>query len=248
MRAHVAYDAAKHGKDNEAALALVYYCIRDAQVKKISERLKGRKPRIVAVHAEEAKGRNKIPMAYGEVLGGILCLDTDPGIVQASIANHSAAPSIYHRFASQPHFDGYVEPKAEYLIVDDTCTAGGTLANLKGFIEDNGGVVVAMSVLSIGNPNLAYDISLSAPTLRQLVMRHPSLDEWWKEEFGYGCESLTEGEAGHLRAAPSFDTIRNRIVEARRDLNVFANEVAHQRSSASPGLVNKTTSDSKTSS
>ncbi|MCW5694947.1 MAG: phosphoribosyltransferase [Pseudolabrys sp.] len=193
-------------------------------MQEIKNILDGRRPRIVAVHAEEAQGRNKIPMAYGEVLGGVLGLDTDPGIVQSSVANHGSAPSIYHRFVSPPCFDGYVEAGAEYLLVDDTCTAGGTLANLKGFIENRGGKVVMMSCLASNQPRLRYAISLSRPTFRQLGLRHPQLHDWWIEEFGYGTECLTEGEAGNLRVAPSFDTIRNRLAEARRDLNLDSNE------------------------
>ena len=128
MHDHVAYTAAKAGLDNDAALALVDHCIRDTQVEKIERQIAGKSPRVVAVHAEEANGRNKIPMAYAEILATILELDTDPGIVQANVANHSNAPSIYHRFASQPIFNGYVEAGAEYLVVDDTCTAGGNLS------------------------------------------------------------------------------------------------------------------------
>ncbi|MDI1343957.1 MAG: hypothetical protein PSV22_07670 [Pseudolabrys sp.] len=235
----MAYTAAKTGSDDEAALALVYHCIDDQVMHKIKERLDGRSPRIVAVHAQESKGRNKIPLAYGEVLAAVLGLDTDPGIIQSSIANHSGAKSIYHRFASQPTFDGYVESGAEYFIVDDTCTAGGTVANLKGFIEHSGGIVVGMSVLSMNNPRLVYDIALSKPTLRQLTIRHPSLGSWWKEEFGHGIETLTEGEAGQLRAAPSFDTIRNRIAEARRDLHIDANEVSDEGKTESAEVVDR---------
>ncbi|MFL9503565.1 phosphoribosyltransferase [Rhodopseudomonas palustris] len=224
MVRHIAYSSAKSGRDDEAALALVYHFMNDQVTQRIRDRLRGRKPRVVAVHAQEAQGRNKIPMAYAEILAAILGLDTDPGIVQASIANHSIAKSIYHRFASQPLFDGYVEQGVEYFIVDDVCTAGGTLANLKGFIEHSGGNVIGMSVLSLGNPRLVYDIGLSRPTLRQLSMRHPKLNDWWTEEFGHGIECLTEGEAGQLRSAPSFDTIRNRVAEARRDLDINADE------------------------
>jgi hypothetical protein len=220
MRGHPAYATAKRGEDSEAALQLVYDCIADEAMRNIQTNLDGRKPRIVAVHAEEAQGRNKIPIAYGEVLAAVIGLDTDPGIVQSSVANHSEAASIYHRFVSQPQFDGYVEKGAEYLLVDDVCTAGGPLANLKGFIEYHGGNVIAMSVLSLGNPRLLYDINLSPPTVRQVSMRHPTLDALWREDFGYGIECLTEGEAGNLRAAPSVDTIRNRLAEARRDLGI----------------------------
>jgi hypothetical protein len=63
-----------------------------------------------------------------------------------------------------------------------------------------------------------YYIALANPTLVQLRRKHPTLEKFWREEFGYGIETLTEGEAGHLRSAPSADTIGNRLAEARRDL------------------------------
>jgi orotate phosphoribosyltransferase-like protein len=224
MKNNASYASAKRGASSESAISLVIDCIDDSAMISVKSVLAGKKARIVSVHAEELTGRNKIPMAYGEVLAGVLGLDTDPGIVQASVANHSHAPSIYHRFASPPVFEGYVEKNADYVIIDDTCTAGGTLANLRGFIEEHGGNVVLMSVLALNGVGRSYDISLSPGTLYQLRKKHPQLNEWWREEFGYGIDCLTEGEAGHLRAAPSFDTIRNRISEARRDLDVNGNE------------------------
>lgn len=36
-----------------------------------------------------------------------------------------------------------------------------------------------------------------------------------KQEFGYGIDQLTQGEAGHLKAAQSVDAIRDRITAAR---------------------------------
>lgn len=226
MRTHVAYGEAKDGVSNEAALTLVYDCIADDAMERLKKVLRGRKPRVVAVHAEEARGRNKIPMAYAEVVASILRLDTDPGIYQVTVANHTDAPTIWHRFVSQPLFGGYVEAGTEYLIVDDTCTAGGTLANLKGFIETKGGIVIAMAVLALRQPELSYDISLAEMTAIRLRRRHPEVDPYWREEFGYGVECLTEGEAGHVYSAPSIGAIRNRVAEARRDRNVPGNEAA----------------------
>lgn len=224
MKNNPCYAPAKRGESSDAAVSLVLNCIDDSSMISIKSVLSGRKPRVVAVHANEVSGRNKIPMAYGEVLAGVLSLDTDPGIVQASIANHSRAPSIYHRFASPPIFDGYVEKGADYVIIDDTCTAGGTLTNLRGFIEERGGCVILMSVLALNGVSRSYDISLSPGTLHQLRKKHPQLDKWWVEKFGYGIDCLTEGEAGHLRSAPSFDAIRNRLIEARRDLGFDGDE------------------------
>lgn len=173
MRDHSAYDIAKAGERDRAALALVYDLISDDAVDEIRGHLRGREPRIVGVHAEEAGGRNKIPMAYAEALAHILDLPTDPGIVQSSVANHGGAPSVYHRMVSQPWFDGYVEPGQDYLIVDDMCTIGGALTNLKGFIEHKEGFVICMSVLARRNVTQPYYISLAEHTLAQLKYKHP---------------------------------------------------------------------------
>ncbi len=226
MREHPAYRAAKDGVSSEAALALVYDLLSDSAVDQIRAQLKDHAPRVVGVHAEEATGRNKIPLAYAEALAYLLDLDTDPGIVQSSVANHGGAESVYHRMVSQPTFDGYVEAEASYVIVDDTCTLGGTLANLKGFIETNGGTVLCVSTLARRGSSSPGFISLAPTTLARLNRKHRGIDEFWREEFGYGIECLTEGEAGHLLAAPTLGTIRNRLAEARRDLNIIGNEIA----------------------
>jgi hypothetical protein len=218
MREHWAYEMAKNGTSGQAAVSLVYDLVDDAAVDKIRASIGDNRPRIVGVHAEEAKGRNKIPITYAEVLGEILDLPTDPGIVQSSVANHGMSESAYHRMVSQPTFSGYVEPGACYLIVDDTCTLGGTLANLKGFIEISGGIVLSMSTLARRNVAQPYDIAPMDMRVSQLIHKHRGLEEFWNEEFGYGLNALTEGEVGHLHAAPSLDTIRNRLFEAGRDL------------------------------
>jgi len=220
MREHAGYRAAKDGVDNDAALALAYGLLSDEKVDQIRRFLDGSLPRVVAVHAEELTGRNKIPMAYGKVLAEALGLTVEPRIIQASVANHGGSPSIYHRLVSPATFDGPVTPGAEYLIVDDTCAAGGTLANLKGFIEINGGGVVAMSDVALGRDAAPYWISLADSTLGRLTYRRRGLDALWRGEFGCGVETLTEGEAGHLLKAPSVDAIRARLASARRDLDV----------------------------
>ena len=228
MVGHADYRKAKQGIDNNAALSLAMDCLNSERTNQIRLILGARRPLIVGVHAEEATGRNKIPLAYAEVLADSLRLETEPKIVQASIANHSNAKTIYHRMVSQPTFCGPVKSGGLYLIVDDVCTAGGTLANLKGYIEENGGVVVAMSVLAMRNRDLTYWISLAQSTLAKLKYKHAGLDVLWNREFGYGIDKLTEGEAGHLLSAPSVDVIRNRLADARRDLNIEGDEKANQ--------------------
>jgi hypothetical protein len=52
--------------------------------------------------------------------------------------------------------------------------------------------------------------------LARIQAKHgPDMNEYWTKEFGYGIDKLTQGEAGHLRAAASIDALRTRILAAR---------------------------------
>lgn len=211
--AHPDYAAAKAG-DDEAAARLV----RDYITKDVVDRFKAligdRKPTIVPVHAEEATGRNKIPRAFAEGLAQVLGLRVDTGIVQSVRAHHTGA-GAYHRIAFQAAFDGPVEQEADYLILDDALTMGGTLANLRGHIEANGGQVLGAGVLT-GYSNSA-NIALQPATAQRLRETFGNdLESYLQDEFGFGIESLTEGEAGQILAARTFDALRDRIAQARR--------------------------------
>lgn len=215
---HPNYRAAKDGTDEEGALDLIFDLAENAPRGLAMDRLQDvigdRWPIVVAVHAEEAAGRNKIPMAYAAFLeGAAFGLTLDEGIVQTNVVDHTNAPSIYHRMTAEPTFEGKVEASRAYLIVDDTMTAGATLAALRGFVESQGGSVIGASIVASPIGNL--EISLSPSTLRRLQRKHPGLDDYWQETFGWGLQGLTEGEAGHLLASPDLGEIRRRISEAR---------------------------------
>jgi hypothetical protein len=64
----------------------------------------------------------------------------------------------------------------------------------------------------------ALDLAVKPKMLADINEKHgPAMDEFWKENFGYGIDRLTQGEAGHLRAAPSVNAIRDRIAAARHE-------------------------------
>jgi len=100
---------------------------------------------------------------------------------------------------------------AEYLLVDDFIGQGGTLANLKGYIESSGGIVLGATVLT-GKP---YSAKL-CPTDEQLAAlrsKHGNeLEIWWNERFGHGFDCLTQSEARYLERSQDADTIRSRLV------------------------------------
>lgn len=217
MRDHADYAAAKAG-DPEAAARVVADTLTVPGVQALRRALEGRRPRVVPVVAAEAGGRNALPRAYALALGELLGLEVETDIVQTVRAFHTNA-NAYQRIASQPVFDGRVEPGADYLIVDDTQAMGGTLANLRGHIEAAGGRVVLASALT-GHETTA-DIGLRPDMRESLIAKHgQALDDYLNETFGFGIDALTQGEAGHLRAAPSLDVIRDRLTEARSSLGL----------------------------
>lgn len=208
------YQAAKAG-DKQAALDLVDRLLTDDTVQRIKDQIGERKPLVLPVLAVEAAGNNKIPLAMAEVLAGRLGLDVELGTVQREKVGRTGAGSD-HRLAFNPSFEGDVKAGQNYLVVDDTLTMGGTIASLRGYVENHGGKVVAASVMTAHEG--AVDLAVTPKMLAGIAEKHgPMMNEFWQETFGYGIDKLTQGEAGHLRAAPTVDAIRDRITAARHE-------------------------------
>ncbi|NOG32299.1 phosphoribosyltransferase [Halomonas sp. TBZ9] len=209
---HPDYMAAKSG-DIDAAKRLVDDLVTDDCLGKVGIIMGIRQPVIVPVIAEEATGANRIPAAYAARIAKYFGLQVNPTIVQTVRAYHTNA-SADHRLANHAAFDGEVDVGQEYLIVDDTMTMGGTLAGLRGHIEAHGGQVIGATTLT--GFNESGQLALSEKMRHDLWNKHGvPLDEFLKQEFGFGIDSLTQGEAGHYRKALSIDAIRNRIAAAR---------------------------------
>lgn len=206
------YAAAKGG-DSTEAVKLVNKLLKEETVQQFREMIGDRKPVIVSVSATESAGRNKIPLAMAQALGSRLDLPVDTDIQQINKVSRTGS-GIDHRLAFQPVFDGRVEAGRDYLIVDDTLAVGGTVAALRGYIENRGGHVVGAGVMT------AHEGALNLPVKQAMIdnisRKHGNtMDNYWKEEFGYGIDQLTQGEAGHLNAARDVEQIRDRIAEAR---------------------------------
>jgi hypothetical protein len=68
-------------------------------------------------------------------------------------------------------------------------------------------------------PGQPYSAKLtpSDTTLRALRAKHgDELETWWKDNFGYGFDYLTESEARYLERADSAQLIRDRLLAARQ--------------------------------
>jgi hypothetical protein len=172
------------------------------------------RPILLPVHALEVAGVNEIPVALAVRLAAGLDLDVDASIVQINTAGHTGA-SGYQRLANPALFNGNVKAAEAYLIIDDFIGQGGTVANLRGYVESHSGRVIGITTLTgrSYSAKLAPELSL----IKAVRDKHGgALEIWWQEEFGYGFDCLTQSEARYLERSADADTIRNRMAAARQ--------------------------------
>lgn len=211
LKRHASYAAAKGG-DAIAAEALVEDILA-TEPGNIGPALGDNRPHLLAVHALETVGMNAIPRAFARTLSRMLKLPLASGIIQINRVTHTGADG-YHRLALPALFGGEIEKK-QYFLVDDFVGQGGTLANLKGFVETSGGSV--LGAVALGGKAYSAKLRLHRGTLEGLRRKHGAqLEEWWIATFGYGFERLTESEARYLTRSDDAHAIPERLAAARR--------------------------------
>ena len=212
VKQHPAYKAAKVG-DDDAATALVLDTFNMARAQELKRIAGNATPTLVSAHALEREGVNAIPEVFAERLSQVLGWPAETGVVQTNVVSHTGANGFW-RLARQAEFDGPVQPGCTYVMVDDFVGMGGTLANLKGYLESKGGKVLAAVSLT-GKPHSAK-LALSPERLKELRSKHGTeLENWWIGRFAHAFDSLTESEARYLTRTETADIIRDRIVEAQ---------------------------------
>jgi hypothetical protein len=206
------YAAAKAG-DAESALSLALALRSPQAIARLGDIVEGRNPFLLPVVADETTGFNAIPDALAQALGRKLGLEVATGtVVQTNKVGHTRAPS-FQRLVTPAEFDGPVEEGRNYLLVDDHVGLGGTLANLRGYVESKGGAVIAMTTLT--ESRNARTISLRPATRDMLWDKHgEALDQLWQDQFGYGIDCLTEVEAQNLCRQPSVAAIEDFLAQA----------------------------------
>ena len=229
---HPQYPAAKAG-DESAAARLVGSLVDGAglaavqtlvvMVRKVGE------PVLVCAHAYEREGVNAIPAALSELLSQRLEVPFSTAVVQSNVVAHTGADG-YGRLARQARFEGDVEKDRKYIMVDDFIGQGGTLANLHGWIGQQGGKVVG----AVGLTGKPYSAKLN-PTkeqIHELRQKHgQDFEKWWRQHFGHAFNCLTQSEARYLARSPDVDTIRDRLAAAQcpGDRSIGAQDVREQR-------------------
>lgn len=230
LKAHADYKAAKAG-DVMAAARLVQALVKPESIEAAKKEF-GDNVIYVPVHAEEASGRNKIPvvlaMHYVEHAGG----EIDDGITQINKAYHTGAKAM-ERLLARAEFSGPVEPGKRYVLVDDVTTMGSTLADLASYIRSQGGEV-AGSVLLVNAARSGMMTPVSK-TISELEARHGNEI---RKLFGIDPSALTWSESQYLLGFRSTDELRNRVVKARQErLNRLSSKERLSESQDSSGAV-----------
>ena len=231
-RQHPEYAAAKSG-DAAAARRLVDALVEDSGLAAVRSLLDGAtdgRPMLVSAHAYEREGFNAIPPVLAHVVSGRLGTPFDTSVVQTNIVGHTGADG-YGRLGRQAAFDGVIERGRQYVMVDDFIGQGGTLANLRGWVEKKGGTVVGAVGLT-GKPYSAK-LKVTKEQIHELRQRHGrEFEKWWREHFGHPFDCLTQSEARYLSRSPDVDTIRDRLAAAMRERGgrSFARSPREQRS------------------
>lgn len=211
VKQHPAYKAAKSG-DDEAATDLVVDTFSLEKTQLLKTLLVGGMPTLVSAHAFEREGVNAIPEVFADQLGKVLGWPVDAGVVQVNVVSHTGANGFW-RLARQAEFEGLVTLGRDYVLVDDFVGMGGTLANLKGYIESQGGRVLAAVSLT-GKPHSAK-LAPTPERLNELRKKHGTdFENWWIGQFAHAFDALTESEARYLARTETIDTIRNRLAAA----------------------------------
>jgi len=209
---HPGHEAAKAG-DVDAAIRLVNDLVKPERMNEIGRLYPGAK--LVAVHAEEATGKNAIPQVYAEALGKHTGLKVVTGIIQTNLTGHTKKNAM-ERMLSRATFDGPVIHGQDYIIVDDLLTQGGTVSELRHYLENKGGRVVA--VTSLGFSTGSNVVAVKPENVIRLVNKfgRNQLENVLKEnDIAGSIEALTNSEALYLLSYSNLDTLRDRIAQTK---------------------------------
>ena len=235
MKADPDYIKAKAG-DIESARRLVTKLIKP---KKVLELLKKYPDAIiVAPHAVEESGKNAIPAMMAEAYRDA-GFKVNDDIIQINTPKRTKKNGFL-RLAIRPIFDGHVEPNREYILIDDTIGQGGTLSELRHYIENKGGKVVSTSALTSGI--FGAKISIRPETIKKIINKFGRQEtEEFLNEFNIAgkIEALTEKEGQKIFRQSNLESIRTRILEEAQEANISPRTWEVQ-TPVSERIVNKT--------
>lgn len=207
---HPYYPAAKAG-DFEAAFRIARDMITSNIADKILNRF-GRDATLLPVLAQEAQGRNKIPLALALQIEDLTGIPVEMGVGQITKVSRTSMSGLDRVFVV-PEFAGMVRQGTSYLLLDDTLTQGGTFAALASHIMQQGGTVHGAFALT--GKQYSARLILEPATLNELRKQHGDIENEFQTVTGYSYSALTQSEARTLASFRPPEQVRIRIADER---------------------------------
>lgn len=213
------YQSAKFEADVDAALKVVKKSLSNAYIAQLQMMLnemdaKGfKRPVLVAPFREDSK--NVLARTTAAYLGDRLGLEVDTGIVQMPTAKGPFARSqkqkdTFERMLMPPSFGGTVIPGTPYIGVDDMFTTGGTLSELRSYIDKNGGRFISACALATKDGQNTRLNPLPQQINNVYDNLGSKLAKWITNHVGLEIPTLTGPEATFLSSRRGIEEIRFR--------------------------------------
>lgn len=217
---HPRFNAAKRCGDFEAARQIVSDLPDWKAVEKAGMRFAMQRARLVVVGADPA-APNQIPRAFGERLAAITGCPVDNGILRSNSPKHTGKSALA-RILARAQYAGTLRRGAHYVAVDDVMTQGGTISELRQFINGHGARMIGVMTMAFTNSTVMSDglqVAPSIETRRLLATRFKDVElSALLADFGiYAGDvgALTESEARCLLRFPVLERLREALDETR---------------------------------
>jgi hypothetical protein len=215
LRNHPGYWPAKRKRDTKAAITLCDDVVTEENLEFLYDLTYGLEPIVAAPALIMHETQNALARSFAGWLSAKMNWELDRNLYQTKTINRDFNTNGWFRIVNEPEFYGQIQAGRPYILADDVCAMGGTLASLRGYIETNGGKVLGMTVLASGSGK-NVQISLVGDTFARLTATwNGQLATVCSQEMGHELESVTEPEGQFLLRCPSYDRFRAGIDGAR---------------------------------
>ena len=221
---HPMFDAAKRHGDIEAARRIALELPNWKALEVVGRRFAFQNARLVVVGGDPS-APNQIPRAFGERLSEVTGCLLDNGILRSNSPKHTGKSALA-RLLSRAEYAGRLRRGAHYVAVDDVMTQGGTISELRQFINLHGARMVGVVTLAFTNSTVMSDGLQIAPSLetRRLISETfpPAELSALLSEFGIysgDAGALTESEARCILRFPTMYRLREVFEQTRAELS-----------------------------
>lgn len=203
------FEKAKNG-DIDAAIKLIYETINISKI--IDIKRKYPNSFIVPIISIDNNKMNKLPIAYAEVISLITSFRVK-NIYQINDVGRTNKNAI-ERLINRPKYSGDVEKDKNYIIIDDVITQGGTINELKKYIESKKGNVVACSTIAYTQYSTILEITNETIKKIERKFGRDETEKYLKEyKIGERIEDLSNSEGRYIYKFKNIEQLRNKTLE-----------------------------------